>query len=289
MEKYLKNIKTILLLALVASSAVVWYAVLYYESRQDLMVTFFDIGQGDAIFIEVPGGNQVLIDGGPNDAILAKLGRVLPFWDRTVDLLILTHPHADHLAGLLEVLKRYEVGMVMESGVNHSIAEYKEWRSILQKKAVPVVIAKTGQKVRLSRSSYIDVFTPFESFEGESPKNIHEATVVSKLVYASTTVLLMGDAERSIEYRLLFSGIDIDADILKVGHHGSKTSTSEEFLAAVSPRIAVIQSGKKNRFGHPYQEVLERLKAIGAEILRNDLRGDIQLKSDGVSFILSTR
>lgn len=287
MEKYLKNIKTILLLVLVTSSTVVWYAVFYYESRQDLMVTFFDIGQGDAIFIEVPGGNQILIDGGPDDAILAKLGEILPFWDRTIDLAILTHPHADHLAGLLEVLKRYEVGMVIESGVNHSIAEYKEWRNLLQKKAVPVVIAKTRQKVQLSRSSYIDVFTPFEGFEGESPKNIHDATVVSKLVYASTTVLLMGDAERSIEYRLLFSGIDVGADILKVGHHGSKTSTSEEFLAAVSPRMAVIQSGKKNRFGHPYQEVLERLKTVGAEILRNDLRGDIQLKSDGVSIILS--
>ncbi len=284
MEKSRRHLRIILLMILGISAAVIWYAVFYFEARQNLLVTFFDIGQGDAIFIEVPGGNQILVDGGPGDRILAKLGRIMPFWDRSIDLLILTHPHADHLDGLIEVLKRYDVDMVLETGVNHSIPEYEEWHQLVKEKDVKAVIAKSRQRVRLSGSSHLAILTPFESFEGASPKDIHNSTIVSKLVYASTTVLLMGDAEKQLEYRLLFSGIDVDSDILKVGHHGSKTSTSEEFLKAVSPKTAVIQAGRNNRYGHPTGEVLDRLAALGIKTLRNDLGGDIKMRSNGLKF-----
>src|SRR3989344_4542524 len=119
MEKTRQNIKPIFLVVLTALAVIIWYAVFYFESRQNLIVTFFDIGQGDSIFIEIPGGNQILIDGGPNVAVLSKLGETMPFWDRSIDLVILTHPHADHVDGLVEVLKRFEVDMVLESGVSH--------------------------------------------------------------------------------------------------------------------------------------------------------------------------
>lgn len=284
MEKYLKNIKIVFLLTMAGASIVIWYAVFYYESRQDLMVTFFDIGQGDAIFIEVPGGNQVLIDGGPDDAILAKLGRTLPFWDRTIDLLVLTHPHADHLDGLIEVLKRYDADIVLETGVNHSIPEYEEWRQLLKEKDVKVVVAKSGQRIRLSDSTYLDILTPFESFEGSSPKDIHDAMVVSKLVHGLTTALLMGDAEKSLEYQLLFAGANLRGDILKVGHHGSKTSSSEDFLKIVSPRFAVISVGRKNRYGHPNQEVTDRFNSLGIKIFRTDENGDVKFWSNGKRF-----
>lgn len=286
MEKIKKNLRTISLLILISVLAVIWYAVFYFESHQELQLVFFDVDQGDSALIQVENKSQVLIDGGPGDRILSKLGRELPFWDRSIDLLVLTHPHADHLDGLVEVLKRYDVDMVLETGVNHSIPEYDEWRRLLKEKNVKVVIAKAGQRVRLSDSAYLGILTPFEGFEGTSPKDIHDAMVVSKLVYASTTVLFMGDAEKSIEYRLLLSGFNLDTDILKIGHHGSKTSTSEEFLKIVSPDIAIIQSGRKNRYGHPAQEVLDRLAVIGAKLFRNDLDGDIRLESDGATYYL---
>lgn len=284
METIKKNIRTISLLALIAAVAVIWYAVFYFEARQNLLVTFFDVGQGDAAFIE-NAGNQILIDGGPGDRILSKLGREMPFWDRSIDLLILTHPHADHLDGMLEVLKRYDVGMVMESGVGHSIPEYQEWRELLEKKNVKVVIARAGQKINTGGGVDIDILAPLEDYFGKSLKNPHEANIVSRLAHGETSILLMGDAERALEYRLLFEvPQSLDVDILKVGHHGSKTSSSEEFLKAVSPKVVIIQVGRKNRYGHPAQEVLDRLAAVGAKILRNDLEGDIRIESAGANF-----
>ena len=286
MEKARAHIRQIALALLAATVAVIWYAVFHFESRQNLVVTFFDIGQGDAILIEAPNGNQILIDGGPGDRILAKLGGTLPFWDRSLDLVILTHPHADHVTGLVDVLERYDVGMVLETGVNHSIPEYAEWRELLKEKDVKVITAKSGQRVQFSESARLDILTPFENFAGASRPNVHDAMLVSRLAHGSTTVLLMGDAEKSLEYRLLYSGDDLDADILKVGHHGSKTSSTAEFLAAVSPEIAVIQVGRKNRFGHPVEEVLERLEASGAKILRTDRDGDIRILSNGTAYEL---
>lgn len=286
METIKKNIRTIFLLAFMAAVAVIWYAVFYFEQRQNLLVTFFDVGQGDAALIE-NAGNQILIDGGPGDRILSKLGREMPFWDRSIDLLILTHPHADHLDGLLEVLKRYDIGMVLESGAEHSIPEYQEWHELLQKKNVKVVIARAGQKINAGKEVTIDILAPFGDFSGKSLKNPHEANIVSRLTHGETSILLMGDAERSLEYRLFLEVPQfLDADILKVGHHGSKTSSSGEFLKAVSPEITIIQVGRKNRYGHPTQEVLDRLAAVGAKILRNDLEGDIRIESDGLTYNL---
>ena len=280
--KIKKKIVRYLLLAIGTAAVIIWYAVFQVEAQSGfLRVNFFDVGQGDAIFIESPSGNQILIDGGPDNSVLSKLGETMPFWDRSIDLVILTHPHADHLDGLVEVLKRYDVETVLESGVNHTIPEYAEWHEFLKEKNVKVIIAEAGQRIRLGSAAYLDVLTPFEDFIGKSPKDIHDATIISKLSYGATTLLFTGDAERSLEYQLLYSGADIDADILKVGHHGSKTSSADGFLGAVSPEIAVISAGRKNRYGHPHQDVLDRLRNLGISIFRTDTDGDIEMVSDG--------
>ena len=305
METIRKYFALIFLSVFAILTIFIWYAVFYFGSRQNLMVTFFDIGQGDAILIETAARNQILIDGGPGTAILSKLGNILPFWDRSLDLLILTHPHADHLDGLLEVLKRYEVGRVLESGVAHSIPEYKEWHEIIEQKKIPVVIAKAGLRVDAGRGVLLDILSPFENFQGAAVRNVHDADIVGRLHYGSASILLMGDAEKTLEYRLLLESFNskgsalsgteglipcleqcrgVDSDVLKVGHHGSKTSSVQEFLQAVSPDAAVIQAGRKNRYGHPNQEVLDRLSLVGAKIFRNDLDGDIQLKSNGITY-----
>lgn len=262
----------------------VWYGVFTREARHNLRMIVFDIGQGDSIFIEAPNGNQMLIDGGPSSAILAKLGRVMPFWDRSLDVVVLTHPHADHVTGLIEVLKRYEVGMVLESGANYPTAEYAEWHALLDEKHISVTIARRGQKIHLSPKIEVSILTPFDSFASASLQNVHDAMLISKLIYASSSALLMGDAEKILEYRLLFLGADIKSDVLKIGHHGSKTSTTEDFLRAVSPQYAVISAGRKNRYGHPYQGVLNRLAAFGIKTLRTDQDGDIGFVSDGRRF-----
>lgn len=265
----------------------IWQAVFWAEARRDrVFLHMFDVGQGDATLIE-DGKTHILIDGGPNSGILAKLGKTLPFWDRSIDLIILTHPHADHLDGLLEVIKRYDVGMVIESGVNHSIPEYAVWRQALAEKRIRAVIAQAGQRAILPGGAHLDIFAPPKNFSGISPRNIHEAMVVFELTYASTTALFMGDAEKPLERILVSSGRDLRADILKAGHHGSKTSSYEEFLGRVLPRFAVISVGRKNRYGHPHQEALDRLARFAGRILRTDQYGDITFVSDGRNFVLA--
>ncbi|MEK9147887.1 MAG: ComEC/Rec2 family competence protein [Patescibacteria group bacterium] len=267
--------------ALALAVFVIWSAIFRIEAHRGLYMYVFDVGQGDAIFIEAPDGNQILIDGGPDSSILASLGKVLPFWDRVIDLVILTHPHADHLDGLLEVLKRYDVGMVLESGVNHTIPEYRQWRELIAGRKTPTVLAKRGQTIRLGSNISLAVLAPFRPVAGSSVKNIHDAAVVLRLEFASTTVLLMSDAEAALERELISSDLNISSDILKVGHHGSKTSTREGFLEAVEPHLAVISSGRRNRYGHPAEEVLDRLQSFGIRVLRTDQDGDIVLIIDG--------
>jgi len=283
--KILRTYGTTYFMALLAIiTGVVWYAVFTLENGRDLRMVVFDVGQGDSIFIEAPNGNQVLIDGGPSNAVLGKLGGAMPFWDRSIDLMVLTHPHADHIMGLVEVLKRYDVGMVIESGVNYSTAEYRAWRTLLEQKHIPIMIARAGQKAHLASDIKLTILTPFESFVEKSPSNVHDAMVVSKLVYASSSALLTGDAEKYLEYRLLLSGADLRSDILKVGHHGSKTSTTEDFVRAISPRYAVISVGKKNRYSHPAQQTLDTLAKFNIKIFRIDQDGDVEFVSDGSRF-----
>lgn len=267
-------------------AGVVWYVDFLVELRQGyLSMEVFDVGQGDGIFIEAPNGNQALIDGGPDERILASLGRVMPFWDRSIDLLVLTHAHADHVAGLIAVIKRYRVDMVLESGEAYSTSEYDEWHRVIREKNIPVIIAERGEMVNLGSDVVLRVLSPFENKNGASLKNPHDANVSVKLVYGNTSALFMGDAEKSVEYRLLFENSqELKSDIIKVGHHGSKTSSVDDFLESVMPQFAVISVGRRNRYGHPHLEVLDRLRALGIVIFRTDEDGDVGFMSDGEDF-----
>ena len=265
-----------------------WYAVWHVERHREAIIHFFDIGQGDAIFITTPNGNQILIDGGPSRRILSKLGDVMPFYDRSIDLVVLTHPHLDHLGGLLEVIKRYDVGMILESSASYTTAEYHELRRLVQSKRIKTIVAKRDQRVLLDTNITLDVLSPFEHMNTQL-KNIHDAMVVTKLTHASTSILLMGDAGRMIEFRLLFQSLEaIDVDILKVGHHGSKTSSIEEFLNMVSPETAVVSVGRNNRYRHPHGEVLERFETMQIPLLRTDINGDITITSDGMHYAVTS-
>lgn len=263
-------------------TVLIWYAVFSLNAHRNLEIHFFDVGQGDGIFFELPNRTQVLIDGGPGSGILAKLGNVMPFWDRTIDLVIVSHPHADHIDGLIDVLKRYTVRMVIESGASYSSADYNEFHQLLKEKKVNVIHARIGQHIVLSNIARLDILAPIDNVSDKTLTDIHDAMVISRLMYGSTTVLFMGDVEKALEYKMVFSGMRLAADVLKIGHHGSKTSSVQEFLAAVHPQYAVISAGRKNRYGHPHQEVVERIKALGISLLRTDEKGDIVFESDGV-------
>ena len=269
---------------LVLLNVFTWLAVFDLSQPRFLEVNFFDVGQGDAIFIQTPQKHQVLIDGGPSSIILEKLKQEMPFWDRSIDLIILTHPEHDHLAGLLDVLQRYKVDYILWTGVLRDTAEYKEWKNLIEKEkqeGAKIIIAKAGQRINLSRT-FLDILFPFEDLEAQSIKNTNNTSVIAKLLFNDACFLFTGDAYKSVERKLVAEKLDFACDVLKVGHHGSKTSTSEEFIEQVLPEIAIISAGKDNYYGHPADETLETLEKYDIRILRTDEDGDIKIFSDGL-------
>jgi len=269
----------------------VWLIVYDLSKACFLEVTFLDVGQGDAIFIETPQRNQILIDGGPNSAILEKLNTRMPFWDRTIDLIILTHPESDHLTGLIEVLKRYKVENILWTGIIRDTNEYQEWEKLVENEDAEIKIAQAGQRINLSTyetDKYIEVLYPFESLAGQEFKDSNNTSIVAKLVFGKNSFLFTGDTYKSVEKELIEKGISINSDVLKVAHHGSKTSTSQDFVREVFPQIAVISAGRNNSYGHPHQETLDTLAKYDITIFRTDLQGDIEIISDGKNYGVST-
>ncbi len=294
MTKAGKNFVLGIFAGLICFNILAWLAVFDLSKPKFLEVNFFDVGQGDAIFIETPEGRQILIDGGPGSAVLEKLGREMPFWDRTLDLIILTHPEHDHIVGLIEVLQRYKVDYILWTGIKRETAEYKEWQNLIQKEGAEIIIAQRGRKIFLCDKSiepelqyFIEILWPFENLEGQEVKNTNNSSVIARLVFGERSFLFTGDVYKSIERKLAKEGIYLVSDVLKVSHHGSKTSTSREFIEAVSPRMAVIQCGKDNRYGHPHPQTLAILEEFGIKILRTDLHGDIKIISDGINYVFS--
>ena len=255
------------------------------EERGKLVVNFFDVGQGDAVFIKTPSNQKILIDGGPDNTILEKLGKNLPFYDKQIDLIILTHPHSDHLVGLIEVLRRYEVKKIVSTGVLHTTPDFLVWQEEIRDQGIAFKVAIAGQVLDFEDGVRIEILHPIEDLRGQSVEDLNDTSIVCKLIYGNTSFLFMGDAEASAEERLITSEIDLKSDVLKIGHHGSKYATSEEFLDKVSPQSAVILVGGENRFGHPSLRVTRRLERKEIEILRTDRGGDIKFLSDGVDII----
>lgn len=272
------KIKILIFLFLIA--ALVWIDV-FAEAKQSqtLKVEFFDVGQGDSIFVETGDKKQILIDGGPDLSVLEKIGRAIPFYDRYIDVIVLTHPEQDHLNGLIEIIKRYNVGAIITSGIVRNTNQYREWIKIIEQKNIPLYIAQRGGIIDFGNGIYLNILHPFENMDGKELSDSNNYSIVSKLVYKNFDALFTGDIEKSVEKKLIQSGINLKSDILKIAHHGSKTSTSEEFLKAVDAIVAVIQMGKDNQYGHPHQEVLERLKNL--RVLQTGEHGDTEIVTDG--------
>ncbi|MFH1522717.1 MAG: MBL fold metallo-hydrolase [Patescibacteria group bacterium] len=293
-----KFYKVLLIIGIVLTLTAIpafWYS---YAAPQNLEVDYLDVGQGDAILIKTPYSQNILIDGGPDNSVIKEMGKNLAWWDKRIDLMILTHPHDDHVTGLIDVIKRFKVKKILYTGVVHTSPNYLEWLELIRERNIPMIIIDRPQIINLGEESNLNILYPRESMLGKEVSNINNSSMIVKLVYGETEFLFSGDAELEVEEELLaltpgltptafLTGegiyIDLTAQVFKAGHHGSDTSNSEELLNAIMPEIVVIQVGADNDFGHPSRRVLKRLGRLGAQVFRNDLDGTVRVVSDGFS------
>ena len=278
-----KNLKLFLLFGLFILNIFIWSVILENGSGK-LTVAFLDVGQGDAIYIEAPNGNQILIDGGGSKTVLRQLSKVMPFYDRSIDVIIATHPDKDHIGGLPDVLQRYDVDFFLDSGRESDSATFRELLRLIEVVGVERIEAKRGMVIVLDDDVYLNILFPDRDVpEIES----NTASVIAQLVYGETEFMLTGDSPKAIEeYLVMLDGEGLESDVLKVGHHGSKTSSAETFLGFVSPKYSVISAGRDNKYGHPHEDVVKTLEQFGSTILSTQNKGLIVFESDGENLIV---
>jgi len=220
---------------------------------------FFDAGQGDSALVVTPSGKQILIDGGNDMSVLEHLGKYMPFFDRSIDLIVLSHPNKDHLVSLTEVLRRYEVKGILASSAEADLGRYLSFLNEIKTQSIPFLLPDPDKHIYFSDETVLDVIYPPEML---GITDMNNRSLVFKISSRGKSMLFTGDIETKAENYILNSGADISADILKVAHHGSKTSSSENFLDAVSPSLAVITAEINNSYGFPNTEVIERLDRL---------------------------
>lgn len=270
-----------LLCALFLTTALAWAVVLYRTPTNELSVSFLDVGQGDATLITTPTGKQVLIDAGANRSVLRALARELPFWDRTIEVVVATHPDLDHIGGLPEVLNRYKVDTLIYHDDESNSGVMERALAIASARNVATHIAMRGDQLHFESGATLTILFPDRTLTEIDP---NDASVIAQLRYGDTAFLFTGDASDAIEeYLVALDGENLESEVVKAGHHGSRTSTSPLFIGYTNPTYAVISSGGDNRYGHPHQEVLDTLERFSVETYRTDLLGTIHAISNGSS------
>ncbi|MDD5606278.1 MAG: ComEC/Rec2 family competence protein [Candidatus Pacebacteria bacterium] len=247
------------------------WQVIFQITCPYFQVTFLDVGQGDSIFLRTPQNHYILIDGGSSSKVLEHLDKKIPFFKNNIDLVILTHAHDDHYLGLIDVFQRYKVNNFLWNGVETKASSFLKLQELV--KDSNIIIAKKEQRIRAG-FVFLEVLHPVNS---EQIKDLNNTSVVTKVSFKNNSFLFTGDIYQEIEKELE----NIDSDVLQIAHHGSKTSTSEEFLRLVNPKYAIISVGKDNSYGHPHDIVLKRIQKYDIFVLRTDLLGNINFFSDG--------
>jgi len=277
--------------SLLIIAILVWSVVLTIPDDK-LHVSFLDVGQGDAILIQTPNRQNILIDGGPDpQKINLELSKKLPFWDRTIDLMISTQPQADHITGLVEVLQRYKVKQVLESGIPYDSRIYREWLNVIEDKQIKHEIATAGQEIDSGSGIKIEVLNPPAKLFQETSHDVDNNGVVIRVSWGKVSFLFTADIREEAEFALVRQRAKLKSTVLKVAHHGSKTSTSPQFLAVVNPEVAVISVGGNNTFGHPSPEVVERLvdRLSEEKLYRTDKNGTIEFITNGERLWVKTQ
>lgn len=247
-----------------------------WSPNHDLRVAFLDIGQGDATLIRTPQGQNILIDGGPDNNLLFALANFLPWWERELDYVIITHWHEDHFAGLIELLNKYKVKNILVTG-HQPTGDflYQTWLAALAKHELNMQIVESGQKFFITENLYWQILSADTTHQ-----DYNENSLVLRLTFDQIDFLFMGDLPIEGENKLLKQDWYLESEVLKVGHHGSKYSSGSDFLEAVNPELCLIESGKDNKFGHPHKETLDRLAQAGCQAL-NTQNGAIKVRSNG--------
>ena len=282
MRNYKKIIQLVSLLAVVSAILIIvaaWQA----RAPESLEVNFFDVGHGDAIFIRTPNDQRILIDGGLGSQVIQKLGQRLPFFDRRIDTVILTHPHPDHITGLISVIKRYQIGKIFYTDVKTQEELFSIFKNEALAKNIPLVRVDKITNQALAGEVVLNFLYPDHDLSQEiiDENDINNTSIVFKLVYKESSFLFVGDAEEKEEEILENSGQDLHADVLKVGHHGSNTSSGQKFIDEVLPKIAAITCGENYNLSHPSLRVIRRLERVKAKIYRTDQAGDIKILTSG--------
>ena len=268
----------IILISFALIIGLIWATVFSLPDSQ-LHLVFCDVGQGDAILI-YRGSTQILVDGGSDQSVLNCLSNQMPFWDREIEIIVATHPEKDHISGLIDVIERYDVKQFVINSLGKDTAVFQEFQKAVLAEKSNIYFPKTGDKIKID-SLKMAILWPLsqENVLGATTteRDINDTSVVFQLFYGSFCALFSGDISSKVESRL---DKVTPCQVLKVAHHGSKFSTSEEFLKKARPKLAVISVGK-NSFGHPTEEVLRRLSNQAIRILRTDQEGEVEVVSDG--------
>lgn len=264
---------------LIFANVFIWLAIKQERPRNYVSVSFLDVGQGDAILIEGKTGNQILIDGGPNKTVLRMISQELSYFDRSIDVVMETHPDKDHIGGFPYILERYTVKQFIEPGVESENGIDDEIRRIRLKKHIDSTLARSGTIIDFHDGSYLRILFPDTDVSQWETNN---ASIVAQYVYGDTCFLLTGDSPISVEeYLVLQYEKALHCQVLKLGHHGSRTSTSQQYLDVVQPEIAIVSAGKGNSYGHPHPEVIDMLAKQRVSIQSTGEKGTITIYSDG--------
>lgn len=273
------QITGVVILILLLAVGVIWYAVVAEDRRGILTVSFLNVGQGDSIFIDSPSGRQVLIDGGPDTSVVRQLSAVMPWYDRSIDVLIATHPDADHVTGLIDVLQKYQVGMFLTSSVQGATNTWKTLKNMAQNKGLRQVTAIRGQVIDIGDGAYLEILSPDRPV---TQVDTNVGCVVARLVYGKTSFLLPCDAPHAVEdYLVDLDGSNLHSTVLKAGHHGSKTSSSLLFAGYVDPQYVVFSRGCDNKYGFPSPETVSLFKKFNVQAVDTCESGTLTFVSDG--------
>jgi competence protein ComEC len=274
-------IRWLSVLVLLAANGVLWSIPL----PQGLTVSFLDIGQGDSVLIQGPTGAKLLVDGGPDSSVLREMGSVLPFWDKEINAVLATHPDQDHIGGLPDILRRYDVRYVFEPGIQNTT---RAWNSFVNatndelKSGAEHVVLRSGTRLLLGGGAYADVLYP--DHDVSHIKETNAGSIVLRVVHGKTAFMLTGDLPSKEEQELYLKyGYGLDSDVLKAGHHGSRTSSSADFVQSVSPAYVVFSRGCDNTYGHPHQEVIRLFTSLGVSMLDTCTSGRVTFRSDGTT------
>lgn len=262
----------------------------YFYSRlpqKYLEVDFLDVGQGDSVLIKTPQGQNILIDGGPDNSVIYQLGRTLSFFDRQIDLIILSHPQADHLTGLIEILKRFKVKKILITIAEIDTLEYLIWQNLIKEKDIEIINAQKISDIKLVDNLKLEILYPFSNINLEKLEDINDSSIILKLSFNDIDFLFTGDATYKIEEELIVNNINLEAEILKISHHGAKNATSKEFLEKVKPVLGVISVGE-NKFGHPAFRTLKSLEKQKVLVLTTKEQGTVKILSDGQTWWLKS-